>query len=149
VIVYADSSSILSVHLREPLRHDASNIALGASDVMAASLITFVEVRAGLARARFKENPPRLNDESYERALTDFLSDWPKYYSTSVSQELIEKASILAERHRLRGYDAIHLASALALQQLTTEDVTIATWDLELATAAQAEGLSLAHEVTT
>lgn len=42
-------------------------------------------------------------------------------------------AGDLAERHALRGYDAVHLASALAIED---PELVMATWDRDLATAA-------------
>jgi uncharacterized protein len=47
----------------------------------------------------------------------------------------------LAWEHRLRGYDAVQLASALAWQNSVGADVVIATFDTELWTAAAAAGL--------
>src|SRR6201999_2901363 len=48
---------------------------------------------------------------------------------------LARAAGELAERHALRGYDAVHLASALAIED---EGLVVATWDRDLATAALA-----------
>lgn len=45
----------------------------------------------------------------------------------------------MAARHRLRGFDAIHLASALTVGV----GVTMVCWDRDLATAALAEGLTV------
>jgi predicted nucleic acid-binding protein len=46
---------------------------------------------------------------------------------------LARTAGALAERHALRGYDAVHLASANAIDD---PDLVIATWDRDLASAA-------------
>jgi predicted nucleic acid-binding protein len=46
---------------------------------------------------------------------------------------LARTAGELAERHALRGYDAVHLASALAIDD---PSLVMATWDRDLATAA-------------
>jgi hypothetical protein len=54
---------------------------------------------------------------------------------------IITHAADLAERHRLRSLDAVHLASALALGD---PEVVLATWDADLGSAARAEGLALA-----
>jgi predicted nucleic acid-binding protein len=52
--------------------------------------------------------------------------------------ELARTAGDLAERHALRAADAVHLASALAID--VPGDLVVATWDRELAAAAVAEG---------
>ena len=45
---------------------------------------------------------------------------------------LARVAGELAERHALRGYDAVHLASALAIEDA---GLVMATWDRDLAAA--------------
>lgn len=56
----------------------------------------------------------------------------------ALDDALVRRAGDLAERHALRGYDAVQLASALAID--VPGDLLIATWDRELAAAAVAEG---------
>lgn len=60
-----------------------------------------------------------------------------------VTEELLRDAARLAEAHRLRAYDAVHLASAVAFQARWGEDVTFASWDQDLQRAARREGLML------
>lgn len=50
---------------------------------------------------------------------------------------LTRSAGDLAERHALRGYDAVHLASAIAIED---PDLVVATWDRDLAAAVAARG---------
>lgn len=50
---------------------------------------------------------------------------------------LAQLAGELAERHGLRGYDAVHLASAIAIEDAALVTVT---WDRELADATIACG---------
>jgi hypothetical protein len=54
---------------------------------------------------------------------------------------------ILAERHALRGYDAVQLAAALELQTVLTASglpaLTLVSADAELNAAAAAEGLTV------
>ncbi len=52
-----------------------------------------------------------------------------------LDEALARAAGDLAERHALRGYDAVHLASAAAIDD---PDLVMATWDRELASAAVA-----------
>lgn len=49
----------------------------------------------------------------------------------------------LAWKHRVRGYDAVHLASGLVWQAGLGAGVTFATFDVHLWKAAQAESLSV------
>jgi len=50
-----------------------------------------------------------------------------------VDEALARHAGALAEERGLRGYDAVHLATALALGK---DAVTLLTWDGDLAEAA-------------
>jgi uncharacterized protein len=52
----------------------------------------------------------------------------------------VRHAGHLAERHELRGYDAVHLASAL---DVIAGEEPLVTWDTALADAARLEGLSV------
>jgi hypothetical protein len=55
---------------------------------------------------------------------------------------LIARADILAWELDLRGYDAVHLASALLWQDSLGRKVTMATFDRKLWQAAEERGLS-------
>jgi predicted nucleic acid-binding protein len=57
-----------------------------------------------------------------------------------VDTQLARDAGELAERFGLRGYDAVHLSSALSIGG----SVTLVTWDVDLGSAAQQSGCALA-----
>lgn len=54
--------------------------------------------------------------------------------------QLARDAGDLAERFALRGYDAVHLASALS----AGGPVTLVTWDADLRSAAEQNGCAIA-----
>ncbi len=64
-----------------------------------------------------------------------------------ISQAVIDRAIALTRRYRLRGYDAVHLASALILNDaLLTQGLpalTMVAADDNLLAAAAAEGLPI------
>jgi hypothetical protein len=60
--------------------------------------------------------------------------------AVDVSEGIVRHAGDLAERHDLRGYDAVHLASALAV---VPAGEPLVTWDTALADAARLEGLAV------
>lgn len=51
-----------------------------------------------------------------------------------------ESAGDIAERHGIRGADAVHLATAMRLRE-RDEPILFATWDVRLRAAAKREGL--------
>ncbi len=57
-----------------------------------------------------------------------------------VNEDVARRAGTIAEELDLRGYDAVHLASALALGSATT----FITWDVDLSAAAHESGLAVA-----
>jgi predicted nucleic acid-binding protein len=63
-----------------------------------------------------------------------------------LSAEVERGAGALAATHQLRGADAVHLASALALD---VADLTVAVWDRCLHAGATAVGLAVAPAVLT
>ena len=57
-----------------------------------------------------------------------------------LDQDIAHSAGDLAEARGLRGYDAVHLATALSID---SESLLLATWDGDLARAAVAAGCSV------
>jgi predicted nucleic acid-binding protein len=151
VILYQDTSSVLKRYLsdeqKEPGSIEITRQAVESSEFVATAAITFPEAIGVLARAR-RGRRIRTN-AAYTRARANFDDEWTSYIKIAVDAEIIQSAGILAESHFLKGYDAVHLASALALREQIPDSITLSTWDKELAAAALAEGLSLAHEVTS
>jgi predicted nucleic acid-binding protein len=58
-----------------------------------------------------------------------------------VTPDLARAAGEIAERHSLRAYDAMHLASSLSLDEV---GLVVVTWDAELRRAVPEAGLTLA-----
>ena len=67
---------------------------------------------------------------------------WSTWIRIAVDENLVSRAEGLAWEHRLRGYDAIHLAAALAWQERAATPIVMATFDRELWQAAQRAGLA-------
>ena len=57
-----------------------------------------------------------------------------------VDWALARHAGEIAERHALRGYDAVHLATALSSQD---PELVLVTWDRDLAGAAATTGIAV------
>jgi predicted nucleic acid-binding protein len=60
----------------------------------------------------------------------------------AIDEALARAAGELASEHGLRGYDAVHLASALALEG----EVVLVTWDADLGDAARTTGALLTND---
>jgi predicted nucleic acid-binding protein len=71
-------------------------------------------------------------------------ADWPSFFVLNVTAGTARSASDLAEKHGLRGFDALHLASAIELRAAGVADLRFSSANDRLRAAAQAEGLELA-----
>lgn len=74
--------------------------------------------------------------------------DWQQQYQVAeVSASIADRAMSLVENHELRGYDAVHLAAAVALQEIrqAIESATLVfvSADEEQLQAAKTEGLEI------
>ncbi len=79
-------------------------------------------------------------------AATLFRLDWQhEYRIVEVSTKVADRAMDIAERHSLRGYDAVHLAAAIEAQAVGAGGglpaLTLVSSDVDQLRAAMAEGL--------
>lgn len=109
---------------------------------IATAKIAYAEVYAGLTR---KLREGHLSDASYALACRHFEADWQAYIRVELHDDTLFLARDLIRRHPLRGFDAIHLASAISLKNALGEDITFAAADERLLRAAKAEDLKILH----
>jgi len=99
------------------------------------SVALFAEARAGLASAH---RSGRSTSAAHAEAVGTLELLWDELDAIDVSEPIARRAGELAETHALRGYDAIHLASAEAI--LDEGDVMVVS-DTRLAEAAASIGI--------
>jgi uncharacterized protein len=104
----------------------------------ASSILSYPEGRAALSAAR---RQGRLGEVEHAKALAVFEELQEDLVRIGVDSGLARRAGEHAEDLALRGYDAVHLATAL---ELGDEEVVLVTWDRDLARATQRVGLGLA-----
>ncbi len=102
-------------------------------------MLARAEVAAGLARARVRSV---LSQRGAEKALNAFRRDWPDMVHIEVSKAPMAQAKAMAWDHNLRGYDAVHLASAITWQEILPAPLTLATFDGELWEVTHAVGIN-------
>jgi predicted nucleic acid-binding protein len=120
---------------------DGSDLAAelwGSAFPAASSILSYPEGRAALAAAR---RQGRLRKDEHAQALAAFEELQEDLISVGVDSSLARRAGEHAEGLGLRGYDAVHLATAL---ELGDEEVVVVTWDRELARASERVGLGIA-----
>lgn len=104
----------------------------------ASSILSYPEGRAALAAAR---RQGRLGEGEHAQALAAFEELQEDLITVGVDSGLARRAGEHAEDLGLRGYDAVHLATAL---ELGDEEVALVTWDRDLTHAAEQVGLGQA-----
>jgi uncharacterized protein len=109
---------------------------VAAASAVATAAIAYVEARSALRRRRHAGD---LSATAHPHVVTDLDADWERYVRLEVSEPLIRDAATLADRYRLRGYGAIHLAAAMIARQRLGDDLVFACWDDGLAAAASPE----------
>lgn len=115
---------------------------LGLADAVATSIVACAETRAAFARLA-RERPA--SRARHRQRVDQFARDWGRYAVVELSPALAQQAGELAERHALRGFDAIHLASALWLRSSYSGELSFMAFDERLARAANAAGLDTAR----
>lgn len=114
--------------------------ALAAERLAATCRIAYAEAAAAFARAsRERRIPPA----GLTTLLTQLARKWPDLVAVDADQALVEAAAQLVVRYPLRGFDAVHLAAALAASGERPRAWRLATWDGRMWDAARALGFDM------
>jgi len=119
VIVYLDTSSLVKLYVEEEGSAEITEL-VQSSKILATSLVAYAEARAAFAR-RFREKAFRQSE--YRHLIANFNEDWNHYLSLSLTDKLVRLAGDLAEKHGLRGFDAIHLATSIILSKKVSSPI--------------------------
>jgi predicted nucleic acid-binding protein len=148
-IYYLEASALVKYYVTEPGSVWIRQLVDEESNTLLTAEITISEVSAALAViARAGRISRRQREGFWRKFKYDLLT---RYEFLPTHRTIINRAAELCQKHPLRGFDAIHLASGLQLQEtlvLQGEEnhqlsSTYITGDDQLISAAQAEGLSI------
>lgn len=137
MILYLDTSALVKLYVREP-GTDETRARLRDASLVATSRVAYPEARAALAR---RQRESAISRGALTRAVSAMDRDLERFVVVELSARVARRAGNLAERRALRGFDAIHLASALEVEQLTGSTPSFCCFDDRLRDAASAEGL--------
>ena len=107
-----------------------------AASVVSSQLI-YPDARAAAAAAHRRR---RITSTTLRRAVDRIDELCTEFDVIGLDPDLAHSAGDLAEALGLRGYDAVHLATALSVE---SDSMLLATWDGDLAHAAVAAGCSV------
>ncbi len=139
MILYVDTSCLTKVYLDED---DSTEVreSVQEAERLVSSRIAYTEARVALARAW---RNARIDDLVFRAARAEFERGWESIFVVEVTDELARAAGDLGDRHAIRGFDAVHLASATKFRSDTKSEVSFMTADRRLRDAAVAEGFSV------
>jgi predicted nucleic acid-binding protein len=136
MILYCDTSSLVKLYVEEE-GSAAVGVWVGKADMVATCRVALPEMISALTR-RF--NSRDLDQDSYRRLQAAIRADWQHLVALDFDEQL---AADLAERHALRGFDAVHLSAALCLATRDHLTLAFSSFDDRLNQAARAEGLAV------
>lgn len=153
MILYLDTSALVKLYVEEEGTDEVQH-AVESAESVAASAVAYPEARSAFARL---ERDGHLSPEEHRAIVADLDGEWPSYEVVDVTRGVAGIAGALAARHLLRGFDAVHLASAVILKAArgifsreTSErgesemppEVRLMTYDVSLLAAARGEDLA-------
>jgi predicted nucleic acid-binding protein len=145
-IYYVEPSALVKYYVTEPGSTWVQALMDTEDNVLVTAEITIAEISAALAViARVGRISRRQRDELWGKFKRDLLT---RYEFLPTHRTIINHAAELCQKHPLRGFDAIHLASGLQLQETLVqqeegETITYVSGDDALVTAGQSEGLAV------
>ena len=137
MVLYLDTSALVKRYFREPYSGEVISRWKAAGQI-ATSSVAYAETLASVYR---KKREADLPDKLVREIIHSFHRDWESFIRVEVNDELNEYIDRVVEGYSLRGFDAIHLASAIVIQEKLPENFLFACFDNKLAFAAQSEGL--------
>jgi hypothetical protein len=144
MVYYADTSVLVKRHIAEAGRAWIKSLVKPASNnTIFTAQISIVEMYSALNR-RLREKA--ISPLRYSRLHSIISQIWSSQYLViATTASVLETARRLVERHPLKAYDAVQLASAIHTRQTlpaTSISIIFLSADDQLLTAARAEGFA-------
>jgi predicted nucleic acid-binding protein len=143
---YLDTSALVKRYAIEP----GTSWIVGLTNPAAAHLLYTVHLTAAemIAALYRKVRTGEIDARQARQAEAAFRADWAWQYEIGEATEaVVERAMTLARRYPLRGYDALHLAAALEIDNVAQgaglAPLTLLSADGQLLAAATSEGLAV------
>ena len=114
MIYFFDSSALVKRYVTEVGSAWVQNLTAPTSGhTLIVARITWVELLSALSRLLRMQN---ISSQHVTTAIGAFRFDWRTQYQTvELTEQITQRAGQLVQNHTLRAYDAVQLASALAL----------------------------------
>ena len=142
MILYLDASALVKRYIAEPGSAEVSE-SIYAAEAVGTSIISRAETIAALAKAI---RVVVLDHDAADSAARIFRTEWQSFIRIQVTESLIVRADSLAWELGLRGYDSVHLASAIIWQESMDQELHLVTFDHQLWESAKKRGVKTIPE---
>jgi predicted nucleic acid-binding protein len=137
MILYLDTSALVKKYFKEDGSPDVISLWKKSSAIVTSS-IAYAE---GMAAFYRKKREVKLKDKSFKKIINSFHKDYQSFICVQATNDLNSYIRRIVSTYPLRGFDAIHLASALIVQEILPQDFIFACFDQVLLKAAYSEGM--------
>ena len=125
MILYLDTSALLKKYFQEPESAVVIDRWKEATGIVTSS-VAYAETLASFYR---KNREVTIHAKTFAEILDSFQRDWKSFIRVEVSDDLNETIDKIVRDYPLRGFDAIHLASALIIHKNVSENFLFACYD--------------------
>jgi uncharacterized protein len=136
LIIYLDTSSLVKLYVEED-HADKVREWVEEAELAGTCRVAYPETISALDK-RFRSGD--LSKQDYEFLIDAFSKDWRHFVVLDFNE--IESAG-LVRKYGLRGFDAVHLSSAIMMRRDADLDLCFSCFDEKLNKAATAEGLEV------
>jgi predicted nucleic acid-binding protein len=144
MFLYMDTSALVKKYFKEEGTSGVLSLWRGTTAIIT-STVTFAETLAAIHRKRREQDG--VSTRQFKRVISSFDRDWQSFVRVDVTDHLGDTIRGLIDHHPLRGFDAMHLASALLTQRKSMDGLLFVCFDKRLSSAAVKEGLSVFPEI--
>lgn len=137
MILYLDTSALVKRYFKEPYSEVVVSKWQEATEIVTSS-VAYAEAMASFFR---KKRASGIDDAPMEDIVGNLRADWNSFIRIQVNDELNEYIDRAIKAHPLRGFDAIHLASAMIVFGKFKSDFLFICFDQKLTRAARQEGI--------
>ncbi|OQY60670.1 MAG: hypothetical protein B6245_00330 [Desulfobacteraceae bacterium 4572_88] len=137
MIIYLDTSALVKKYFRESGSADVISLWRNASAIVTSSVV-YAETMASFHR---KKRESGMDGNIFDPIVRSFRADYQSLTLVQVGGELNSIIDRIVSLYPLRGFDAIHLSSALVIQNSLSENLLFVCFDQRLLDAARTEGL--------
>jgi predicted nucleic acid-binding protein len=137
MILYLDTSALVKRYFRETHTGTVIKKWRQASEIVTSS-VAYAEALAAFCR---KQRESEFNNTLMNLVVKDLRADWASFIRIQVNDELNAHVDEALRTYPLRGFNAIHLASAMIIYAKFQKELLFICFDKQLNAAAKNEGM--------